>query len=190
MTLVIAVTPETEGSTDVTARFSLFVLVLLLAGCASVPADPSPAASAPGVERASPAELVAQVRAAGEHGHELDVQPLRDPQVEDLRARAQAQEEAGKPKAAFATLEQALVISPDDPELLQWQAELSLLRRAWKQAEELAAKSFEVGPRLGGLCRRNWATIGHARAMRGADEAAAVAHRQGESCTVSPPVRM
>ena len=26
------------------------------------------------------------MRAAGEHGHELEVQPLRDPRVEDLRA--------------------------------------------------------------------------------------------------------
>ena len=56
--------------------------------------------------------------------------------------------------------------------------------------QHLAARSFAVGPKLGGLCRRNWATIGHARAMRGAHEAAGVAHRQGESCTVSPPVRM
>lgn len=198
MTAVTAVTTATEGTTDVFSRCKrnsptgplvVTALVLLLAGCASAPAGPAPSARvAPA--KASPAELVAQVRAAGEHGHELEVQPLRDPQVEDLRTRAQAQEAAGKPKAAFETLAQALVISPGDPDLLQWQAELALLRRAWKQAESLAAQSFERGPKLGGLCRRNWATIGHARAMRGANEAAAVAHRQGESCTVSPPVRM
>ncbi|MFH1600378.1 MAG: hypothetical protein ABIJ73_09720 [Pseudomonadota bacterium] len=171
------------------ARLAVISLALMLAACASTPAAP-PASARSSAAEASPAELVAQVRALGEHGHELEVQPLRDPQVEDLRVQAQAQEAAGKPKAAFDTLAQALAISPGDPDLLQWQAELALLRRAWKQAEALAAQSFELGPKLGGLCRRNWATIGHARAMRGANEAAAVAHRQGESCTVSPPVRM
>lgn len=170
------------------ARLSPFALFLLLAACASTPArQDAPAAVH---AKATPAELVAQVRAAGEHGHELEVQPLRDPQVEDLRLRARELEEAGKPKAAFDTLAQALEISPQDPELLQWQAELALLRRGWEQAESLAAKSYDVGPKLGGLCRRNWATIGHARDMRGADEAAQVAHRQGESCIVAPPVRM
>ncbi|HEX5694633.1 MAG TPA: hypothetical protein VFY00_08465 [Arenimonas sp.] len=169
-------------------RFGLIIPLLVLAGCASSPVGPSgPAAAAP---KASPAELVARVRAAGEHGHELEVQPLRDPQVGDLRLRAQAQEEAGDAKAAFETLAQALSISPDDPGLLQWQAELSLLREDWMQAEALAARSYELGPKLGGLCRRNWATIGHARAMRGATEAADVAHRQVESCIVAPPVRM
>ncbi|WP_374604869.1 tetratricopeptide repeat protein [Arenimonas sp.] len=174
------------------ARVAVLGLALTLAACASAPAGPSSSAGAAAgkAARVSPAGLVAQVRAAGEQGHELEVQPLRDPQVEDLRAQAQAQEAAGKPRAAFETLDRALAISPDDPDLLQWQAELALLRRAWEQAETLAARSFAVGPKLGGLCRRNWATIGHARTMRGADEAAATAHRQGESCTVAPPVRM
>lgn len=174
------------------SRLAVFALALLLAACSSTPAGPAPSARSGGAKaaKASPADLVAKVRALGEHGHELEVQPLRDPQVEDLRARAQAEEQAGDTQAAFETLAQALVISPGDPGLLQWQAELALLRRAWQQAEDLAAQSFALGPKLGGLCRRNWATIGHARAMRGANEAADIAHRQGESCTVPPPVRM
>jgi Flp pilus assembly protein TadD len=170
------------------ARFTVIGLALLLGACASAPAGRG--ASAPAAARATPAELVAKVRAAGEYGHELQVQPLRDPQVEDLRVRAAAQEQGGDATAAFDTLAQALLISPGDPDLLQWQAELALLRRGWKQAESLAAQSYELGPKLGGLCRRNWATIGYARMMRGAHEAADVAHRQGESCTVAPPVRM
>lgn len=173
-------------------RFCLLAPALLLAACASSPAGQATAEAAgtTPAATATPAELVVSVRAAGENGHELEVQPLRDPQVDDLRLRARDLEEAGKPKAAFEALAQALEISPEDPELLQWQAELSLLRRRWEQAESLAAKSYEVGPKLGGLCRRNWATIGHARDMRGAGEAAEVAHRQGESCMVAPPVRM
>lgn len=159
----------------------------LLAGCASSPAATPPGAAVP---TTSPAELVAQVRAAGQTGHELEVQPLRDPQVEDLRARATALEQAGDAGAATAVLEQALAITPDDPDLLQWQAELALLQRQWTRAEKLAARSYELGPKLGGLCRRNWATIGHARAMRGAPQAAAVAHAQAGSCIVAPPARM
>ena len=66
----------------------------------------------------------------------------------------------------------------------------ALLQREWMQAEKLAVRSFELGPKLGGLCRRNWATIGHARAMRGAAKAAEVAHAQADSCIVAPPARM
>lgn len=165
----------------------LLPATLLLAACA---ASPERAAAPAKPARVDAGALVAQVRAAGEQGKELEVQPLRDPQVEDLRHQAQALEAARKFKSADAVLAEALAISPGDPELLQWQAELALQRRAWKRAEALAIESFERGPKLGGLCRRNWATIGHARAQRGADEAATVAFRQGESCTVAPPVRM
>lgn len=193
MIVATIATTVAEGWIDVMSgfnRWGLVALVLMLAGCASSPSGQSGPAAAAAVVPATPAELLALVRAAGEHGHELDVQPLRDPQVEDLRLRAQAQEDAGDPDAAFASLAQALEISPDDPGLLQWQAELSLLRRDWMQAESLAARSYELGPKLGGLCRRNWATIGHARAMRGADQAAEVALAQVDSCIVAPPVRM
>lgn len=161
--------------------------LLLLAACGTSP-ERTAAPAAPA--RADTDALVAQVRAAGEQGKELEVQPLRDPQVEDLRHQAQALEAARKFKSASEVLGQALAITPGDPELLQWQAELALQRRAWKSAEALAIESYERGPKLGGLCRRNWATIGHAREQRGAPKAAAVAFRQGESCTVAPPVRM
>ena len=161
--------------------------VVLLAACAT---SPEPAGRPASRARADTDALVAQVRAAGTQGVELEVQPLRDPQVEDLRHQAQALESARKFKSASAVLDQALELVPGDPDLLQWQAELALWRRAWKRAEALAAESYERGPKLGGLCRRNWATIGHARAQRGAANAAEVAFRQGESCTVAPPVRM
>lgn len=161
----------------------------LLAACATS-TGPGPAGKPSAAPRADTDALVAQVRTAGEQGKELLVQPLRDPQVEDLRHRAQALEAERKFKSADAVLVEALLVTPGDPELLQWRAELALQRRAWERAEALAIESFERGPKLGGLCRRNWATIGHAREQRGAPKAAAVAFRQGESCTVAPPVRM
>lgn len=161
---------------------------LLLAAC-SAPA-PEAGSTARATRKVDAAAVVAAVRAVGEHGHELEVQPLRDPQVEDLRAQASELEAAGKAKSATAVIDQALAITPEDPDLLQWKAELALLRRAWSEAEQLANASYERGPKLGGLCRRNWATIAHAREIRGATDAAALARRQVDACTVAPPVRM
>ena len=130
------------------------------------------------------------MRAIGATGHEIDVQPLRDPQVQDLRDRAQQLETQGRHRDAEALVDQALAISVEDPDLLQWKAELALYRRAWADAEALAMRSFERGPKLGGLCRRNWATLQHARAARGDAAGAAVARQRVVGCTVAPPVRM
>ena len=134
--------------------------------------------------------MVAAVRAVGQTGQELEVQPLRDPQVQDLRDQAEALERQGKTRDAEARISQALAISVDDPDLLQWKAELALYRRAWVEAEQLANRSFERGPRLGGLCRRNWATIQHARRSAGNTAGAAQAGQQAVLCTLDPPVRM
>ncbi len=162
-------------------------MALLLAACSggSPPAGKGRASARPDV-----ATQVAAVRAAGVNGNELEVQPLRDPQVEDLRVQAEAQEARRELKKANATLDRALVLSPGDPDLLQWKAELALLGRAWVAAEQLANDSFQKGPKLGGLCRRNWTTIAYARQGRGDAAGATVARGQVASCTVAPPVRM
>lgn len=161
-----------------------------LAACSSGPSAPAAAGRPPAVQRADPASMVATVRDAGRSGAELEVQPLRDPQVQDLRDEAQAHEAAGRIRDADAALDRALAINTGDPDLLQWKAELALLRRAWDEAEQLANTSYERGPKLGGLCRRNWATIEQARIARGAAAAAADAGAQIPRCTVAPPVRM
>ncbi|MCX7032617.1 MAG: hypothetical protein NT046_01385 [Arenimonas sp.] len=162
-------------------------MALLLVACSggSPPAGKGRASARPDV-----ATQVAAVRAAGVNGNELEVQPLRDPQVEDLRVQAEAQEARRELKKANATLDRALVLSPGDPDLLQWKAELALLGRAWVAAEQLANDSFQKGPKLGGLCRRNWTTIAYARQGRGDAAGATVARGQVASCTVAPPVRM
>lgn len=162
-------------------------LALLLAACAA-PAPERTARTRPAP--VEPATRVAEVRALGTTGAELDVAPLRDPHIEDLLAQATALEQQGKPGEASETLDRALAITPGAPDLLQWKAELALLRRAWAEAEQLANQSYEGGPRLGGLCRRNWSTIGHARDARGDAAGAAVARRQVGTCTVAPPVRL
>ncbi len=162
-------------------------MALALVACSS---GAPPAAKGRSSAKPDVVSQVAAVRAAGVNGNELEVQPLRDPQVEDLRVQAEAQEAKRELKQANATLDRALVLSPGDPDLLQWKAELALLGRAWAAAEQLASDSFQKGPKLGGLCRRNWTTIAFARQGRGDAAGAAVARGQVDSCTVAPPVRM
>jgi hypothetical protein len=163
------------------------VLALFLAACSARAPVGQPTGA--GAKRA-PADLVAAVRATGADGTELDVQPLPDPQVQDLVAKAQALEAQGKFKPAMAALSQALAITPGAPDLLQFQAELSLYLKAWLQAEQLAGQSFERGPRMGGLCRRNWTTVQLAREQRKDAAGAEVARRQLATCTPAPPVRL
>jgi Flp pilus assembly protein TadD len=140
--------------------------------------------------RMTPAQMLAQVRAAGQTGAELDVQPLRDPQVEDLRAAATQAESRGDYQAAAATLTRALAIMPNDPDLLQWQAELALVSKDWQSADRLAMQSYAKGPKLGGLCRRSWTTRQFARQALGDAANASAAQQQIGKCAVMPPVRM
>ena len=142
------------------------------------------------VRPGSGANLLQQVRAAGQLGDELDVQPLRDPRVEDLRASAMQAEVRGDYPGAGKLLAQAAVLTPEDPDLLQWQAELALVASDWIRAEQLANRSFEKGPKLGGLCRRNWTTLQLAAAARGHAAQATQARQRVAGCTVAPPIRM
>ena len=118
------------------------------------------------------------------------MQPLRDPRVEDLRAEATAAEERGDYAGAARALAKAAEITPDDPDLLQWQAEMALVSRDWATADVLAARSWERGPKLGGLCRRNWTTRRLAAEARNDTAAAAQAQQQVAACKVAPPVRL
>jgi len=164
--------------------------LILAAAIALTACGPGGGGQTGGVRRLGPAQMLAQVRAAGEMGRDLDVQPLRDPQVEDLRATAAAAEQRGDFAAADAALLSALRISAGDPDLTQWRAELALVRRDWAGAEKLAMESYERGPKLGGLCRRNWTTLQFAREARGDVGNATIAQQRVGQCAVNPPVRM
>ena len=167
-------------------RLAELALCTLLAACSSgggtahAPAAPNMAAGS---------ALLQQVRSAGELGNELDVQPLRDPQVEDLRAAATAAEARADWAAAQRALAQALQITPNDPELLQWQAEMSLVEHDFLRAQQLAQQSWERGAKLGGLCRRNWTTMRFAAESRGDAAGAAQAQLKAAACAVAPPTR-
>ena len=164
-------------------------LVWLLAACSG--GTSSSLAGGGGTRAAaSGSVMLAQVRAAGQLGNELDVQPLRDPQVEDLRAAATAAEARGDYAGAHQALASALALSPNDPDLLQWQAEMALAGRDWARASQLASASFERGPKLGGLCRRNWTTIRLASEARGDLATAGQAQQRVGACAVAPPTRL
>jgi Flp pilus assembly protein TadD len=168
-------------------RAPIALVVLLLAACGSSAPPPARGTPAP---KADPVAMVAAIRAASVGDDDLFVQPVRDPRVDELRARAEALEARGDYKGAGAAIAEALAITPTDNELLQWRAELSLLRRKWVEAERQANLAYEQGTKLGGLCRRSWSTIAHARQARGDSAGAEVARRQAEACAVPLPVRM
>jgi tetratricopeptide (TPR) repeat protein len=166
-------------------RFAGPVLCVLLAACAPVVAPPPPAPTV------SDRQRLAEVHAvAGVDDTELNVQPLRDPQVEDLRAKAARALAAGDAAVAADALTQALLIVPDDPAVLQERAEVALLQGQYERADTLARRAYEVGSRVGPLCRRHWATIQQSLDARGQADNAAAAKAQIGHCTVPGVPRM
>jgi len=161
---------------------AIATLSLLLASCVSAPPPPPP----PPADTTTPAQRVAAIDASGgADDTELSVQPLRDPQVEDLRDSAKRKRAAGDFAGAAAALDQALQLVPEDPALLQERAELALLLKDDAGAEAFAKRAIDLGSQTGPLCRRHWATIEQSRLARGQKENAASAHAHIEGCTVA-----
>lgn len=165
-----------------TLRVSLLCAALCasLAACVTAP----PPIVAP-VDTTTPAQRMAAVeKIAGHDDKELSVQPLRDPQVDDLRQSAQAARQANDLAGAAGHLDQALTLVAEDPAVLQERAEVALLQGQWAPAEQFAQQAIQLGSKTGPLCRRHWATIEQARLARGESENAVSAHAQIERCTV------
>lgn len=169
--------------------------LMALAACTTTPTiAPS---TLPGFDAVA---AVAAIRAAGgADAGELDVQPLRDPQVEDLRQQASALETRRMYSAAADALDRALAANPDDPALLQERAEVALLLQRLPEAERYAQRAFTTGSKVGPLCRRHWETIAQVRAgiataspqvdAAAGPATAADARRQRDACTVAAPNR-
>ena len=158
---------------------------LLLASCASPPSQQAAHPAQP-----DPTRMVATVRAAAGSGEgELAVQPLRDPMVEDLRQQAVELEKAGRYADSAAALDQALTITPDDPAVLQERAEAALLLKDFAGAEQRARRAFEIGSKVGPLCRRHWAVVRAVRYAANDGAGAAQATQQMDACKVAAPER-
>jgi Flp pilus assembly protein TadD len=167
-------------------------LAIVASACASLLAacttPPGPATTTRAV--AAPAAMVAAIRAAGGRDDtELAVQPLRDPMVEDLREQAQRFESAGRAKDAAAALDHALRIVPGDPALLQERAEAAVLLGDLATAERMAQHAWDIGARVGPLCRRHAETVRQARLAANDTAGAAAAMKRRVACTVAAPAR-
>ena len=165
-------------------RILVITILVLLTAC-----GPTTPKKTTATNVLTPESMVAQVRSAGLQGNDLTVAPLRDPQVEDLRNTATQAEARKDIVAAQAAIDLALKISVMDPDLLQWQAELFLLNKNWQQAESFAQLSYNKGPKLGALCRRNWKTLSLARRAKNDVVGTQRADQQITQCTVAPQPR-
>ena len=168
---------------------TLAVAGLLVLGACTQPSAPSKVATKAPVLDHDP---VGAIRAAGMSmdSSAVQVQPLRDPAIEGFLNQAHAAETAKNFDAAADATARALKLAPDAPDLLQYQAEVEILRGHWKQAEDLAIKSFTLGPKLGSLCARNWQTVVEARIAMNDAATEAQAKQRLKECRVAPPVRM
>ncbi|MBU6249012.1 MAG: tetratricopeptide repeat protein [Xanthomonadaceae bacterium] len=159
-------------------RFLSLSVASLLAGCM---ADSPPAPTVP--PPPSPQAMLNAIRAAGASEKSvIDVSPLREPGVATLQDAAQADERAGRFKAAADKLDQALRLSPESPDLLQDRAELAVRLQEFPVAEKLAQESWSIGPRLGPLCARNWQTVVEIRLHDGDAAGAVKARQQRQTC--------
>jgi len=154
----------------------LLLEAILLAGCGTTPVAP-PAPAAPAYDQ------VAAIRAAGEREQSvIDVNPLRDPGVSALQDAAKRDEQAGRYPDAAAKLDQALKLGPDSPDLLQERAEIAIRLNDFAGAERLARQSWELGPKFGPLCARNWQTIVEMRLQAHDDAGAQTASNWVQQC--------
>lgn len=173
-----------------TQRIRLVATTALLFGLVACAAQTDDQLRPPTPVLPGPVVMLAQVRAAGAAAPgSLEVQPLRDPGVADLRLRAEQLEAHGDVDGATSAIAQALAIQPGDPELLQQAAEYALYHHDWAKAAAWAKQSFDSGPKTGSLCRRNWVTLRFV-AMAHADVAAMQAATAAlTACTLEPPPR-
>jgi len=128
-------------------------MLLLLGACSSQP-------PAPVEDR----EVETRIRApATQDSAGVQVYSLQNPAVKQLTAQAQEAERSGDLDQASSYLERALRIEPRDPQLLQHMAEIKLQKEDYQQALNFAVRSYDIGPRVGEICSRNWRTISVAR---------------------------
>ena len=154
------------------------VMILLLLGACSSQAP------APVEDR----EVNARVRTPAIQDSEgVQVYSLQNPAVKQLTAQAQGAERAGNLDQASGYLERALRIEPRDPQLLQHMAEIKLQTEDYQQALNFAVRSYDIGPRVGEICSRNWRTISVAREhLNDANGASEAEERAGQCMNTRP----
>lgn len=165
------------------------VLALALAACTE-PGAPSTAAVKPGGS-VEPSAAIAAIRAAGTGlDSAVQVQPLRDAAIDGFLQQAHEAEKTRNYAGAIKSADKALALAPDAPDIVQYLAELEIGRSDWQRAEQLAMKSFNLGPKVGSLCARNWQTVVEARTALGDAATVEQARQRVKDCRVAPRLRM
>ncbi len=133
-------------------------------------------------------EVETRVRApASQKSKGVQVFPLQNPAVKDLLADAGTAETTGDYAQAAVLLERALRIQPRNPEILQQMAEVQLQKQDYKQALNFAVRSYDIGPRVGEICDRNWRTISVAREHLGDRDGSVQAEQRASTCMNTKP---
>lgn len=152
-------------------------VVLVISGCAGHSA-------APVEER----EVESRVRVpASQESAGVQVFPLQNPAVKELLADAGHAETSGDYTQAAVLLERALRIQPRNPEILQQMAEVQLQKQDYEQALNFSVRSYDIGPRVGEICNRNWRTISVAREHLGDRRGSAEAEKRASNCMNTKP---
>lgn len=168
---------------------AVIAVLALLAGCGS-PGAGSGGEAGKKITRPD-RDLLLEIRQAGAStASSVEVQPLRDPAVDGFLKQAADFEAARQFDEAVAAVDRALKLAPDAPEILQLKAELMIALHRYGDAEALARKSFELGPRLGSLCARNWQTVVETRRLANDEPSAESAKGQLAACKIPPRQRL
>ena len=138
----------------------------------------------------TPEEMLAKIHAENNVSGEVSFQAMPDEAVLDLREKASQAQQRGELDSAVQLLNQALAVNDKDPEAMQMLAELAILQESFDHAERMARRSYEFGPKLGGLCRRNWLTVHYAKMARGLSMPESQLAKSLAECTIVPPARM
>ncbi len=158
---------------------SLLLPLLCGSGCSLFSRKPPP----PPKPVLSVHDMLDAIRGAGEHEKSIiDVNPLEDPAVTALKDAARRDDQSGHHREAASTLDQALKLSPQSPDLLQDRAEAAVRLKDFSTAERLARQSWSLGPKLGPLCARNWQTVVEMRLQAGDPAGAAAARVAVKHC--------
>ncbi len=167
--------------------FGIVGLIFLLIGCASESTTRKrKSAQNKTVQR----DWVMEIRTeAASLASAVEVIPLQDPLLADLFQQARKLEGDSKFEQADAILIKASSLSIDDPQILQWRAEIALARKRWQAAFDLSKRAYELGPKLGELCLRNQLTMG-VRHFELKDQAAYQESKtRALACKVNEPAR-
>lgn len=165
---------------DAKTRLLGLLVPLLLAACSAQ--QPAPIKDK---------EIDSRVRVpASEDSAGVQVYSLQNPAVKELTAQAEVAERAGELDQASGYLERALRIEPKDPQLLQHMAEIKLQKEDYQQALNFAVRSYEIGPRVGEICSRNWRTISIAREYLNDTSGAKDAEARATRCMNTRPKKL